>query len=168
MEWQTLSASESETLERAAELGRVLKPGDAVSLTGPLGAGKTLFCRGLARALGYAGPVTSPSYALVHEYAGAIPIYHLDLYRLALGADWEEIGIDHYFGGSGICLVEWPERLPAGRAVFTWRIDLTSVDATRRHLRLSAAGRFTDPVFSGWSRAQTGPPAPATPETYRP
>lgn len=111
-----LSTSESDTLAIAAEFAARLEPGDAVALRGPLGAGKTLFARGAARALGYAGPVSSPSYALVHEYAGKVPVYHMDLYRLAPGADWEEIGLAHYLEGPGICLVEWPERLPPGYA----------------------------------------------------
>src|SRR5690606_14876662 len=104
-----LSSSESETLAVAREFAATLKAGDAVALRGPLGAGKTLFAGGVARALGYEGPVSSPSYALVHEYAGRVPVYHMDLYRLASGADWEEIGLAHYLEGQGICLIEWPE-----------------------------------------------------------
>ena len=80
--------------------------------------------RGLARGLGYAGDVHSPSYALIHEYPGGpLPLFHMDLYRLAPGADWEEIGLEHYFQQGGICLVEWPERLPADFP-FTVRIEL--------------------------------------------
>ncbi len=115
-----ISRSEDETLAIAAEFAATLKAGDAVALHGDLGAGKTLFSRGVARALGYDGPVSSPSYALVHEYSGRVPVYHMDLYRLAPGSDWEEIGLAHYLdpstssggAGRGICLVEWPERLP--------------------------------------------------------
>lgn len=107
------SASEADTLAIAAAFAATLNPGDAVALRGSLGAGKTLFSRGVARALGYEGPVSSPSYALVHEYEGEVPVYHMDLYRLAPGADWEEIGLSHYLEGHGICLVEWPERLPS-------------------------------------------------------
>jgi tRNA threonylcarbamoyladenosine biosynthesis protein TsaE len=122
-----LSRSESETLALAAEFAATLRAGDVVALRGPLGAGKTLFSRGVARALGHEGPVSSPSYALVHEYEGRLPIYHMDLYRLAPGSDWEEIGLDHYLDGRGVCLVEWPERLPAGhdgRGTFTHVVTL--------------------------------------------
>ena len=106
-----LSGSEEETLAWAEAFATTLRPGDTVALSGDLGAGKTVVSRGLARGLGFAGPVHSPSYALVHEYPGArLPLFHMDLYRLAPGADWEEIGLDHYFSPEGVCLVEWPER----------------------------------------------------------
>lgn len=125
---ETLSHSEDETLALAAVFAAGLKPGDTVALRGPLGAGKTLFSRGVARGLGYDGPVSSPSYALVHEYAGRVPVYHMDLYRLAPGADWEEIGLSHYLDGRGICLVEWPERLPEGWSPFTHEVMLEPAD----------------------------------------
>ncbi|HLU69595.1 MAG TPA: tRNA (adenosine(37)-N6)-threonylcarbamoyltransferase complex ATPase subunit type 1 TsaE [Fibrobacteria bacterium] len=127
-----LSRSESETLALAADFAATLRPGDVVALRGPLGAGKTLFSRGVARALGYEGPVSSPSYALIHEYDGRQPVYHMDLYRLADGADWEEIGLGHYLHGDGICLVEWPERLPPdadGGSPFTHEVTLSLVNA---------------------------------------
>jgi tRNA threonylcarbamoyladenosine biosynthesis protein TsaE len=129
-----LSSSESQTLAIAADFAATLKPGDAVALRGPLGAGKTLFAGGVARALGYSGPVSSPSYALVHEYAGKVPVYHMDLYRLAPGSDWEEIGLSHYLDGKGICLIEWPERLPEGWSPFTHEVALEPVGETGRQI----------------------------------
>jgi tRNA threonylcarbamoyladenosine biosynthesis protein TsaE len=131
-----LSSSESQTLAIAAEFAATLRPGDAVALRGPLGAGKTLFAGGVARALGYDGPVSSPSYALVHEYAGKVPVYHMDLYRLAPGADWEEIGLSHYLDGKGICLIEWPERLPAGWNPFTHEVTLEPEGETVRKVTI--------------------------------
>jgi tRNA threonylcarbamoyladenosine biosynthesis protein TsaE len=131
-----LSSSESQTLALAAEFAATLKPGDAVALRGPLGAGKTLFAGGVARALGYMGPVSSPSYALVHEYAGKVPVYHMDLYRLAPGADWEEIGLSHYLDGKGICLIEWPERLPEGWSPFTHEVTLEPEGDTGRNVSI--------------------------------
>jgi tRNA threonylcarbamoyladenosine biosynthesis protein TsaE len=135
-----LSSSESQTLAIAADFAATLKPGDAVALRGPLGAGKTLFAGGVARALGYSGPVSSPSYALVHEYAGKVPVYHMDLYRLAPGSDWEEIGLSHYLDGKGICLIEWPERLPDGWSPFTHEVtlepDIDGVGETGRKVEI--------------------------------
>jgi tRNA threonylcarbamoyladenosine biosynthesis protein TsaE len=143
-----LSSSEARTLAIAAEFAATLKPGDAVALRGPLGAGKTLFAGGVARALGYSGPVSSPSYALVHEYEGKIPVYHMDLYRLAPGADWEEIGLSHYLEGKGICLIEWPERLlPASAGTglgwnpFTHEVTLEPEGETGRKLTVRETGR---------------------------
>ena len=131
-----LSYSEADTLAIAAAFAAGLKPGDAVALHGPLGAGKTLFSRGVARALGYEGPVSSPSYALVHEYEGRVPVYHMDLYRLAPGSDWEEIGLAHYLDGRGICLVEWPERLPPGWNPFTHEVTLEAAGETERKVTI--------------------------------
>ena len=133
---EIISHSESETLAQAEVFGTTLKPGDVVAFKGPLGAGKTLFCRGVVKALGYSGLVNSPTYALVHEYAGRIPIYHMDLYRLAPGADWEEIGLGHYLNGEGVCLIEWPERLPEDRRRFTHVVELDVVGETERRIRI--------------------------------
>lgn len=133
---KSISHSEEETLAHAAAFAETLKPGDVVALHGPLGAGKTLFCRGVARALGYEGLVNSPTYALVHEYRARIPLYHMDLYRLAPGADWEEIGLEHYLDGQGVCLIEWPERLPSGRQRFTCSVELKVTGETERQIRV--------------------------------
>ena len=131
-----ISHSETETLTHAATFAASLRPGDIVALKGPLGAGKTLFCRGVVHALGYEGLVNSPTYALVHEYAGRIPVYHMDLYRLAPGADWEEIGMSHYLDGGGVCLIEWPERLPPDRQRFTYVVELEVVGETERRIKI--------------------------------
>lgn len=130
-----LSRSEDETLAWAQAYAASLLPGDTIALSGDLGAGKTVVSRGLARGLGYAGDVHSPSYALIHEYPGGrLPLFHMDLYRLAPGADWEEIGLDHYFQQRGVCLIEWPERLP-GDFPFTVRIALEAGGETERRIR---------------------------------
>ena len=131
-----ISNSENETLAMAADFAASLKPGDVIALEGPLGAGKTLFCRGVVKALGYAGLVNSPTYALVNEYAGRIPVYHMDLYRLAEGADWEEIGLGHYLNGDGICLIEWPERLPRERRRFTHSVKLEVAGESQREIHI--------------------------------
>lgn len=132
-----LSDSEQSTLEWAVAFSERLTSGQTVALSGNLGAGKTVVSRGIARGLGFTGNVHSPSYALVHEYPGArLPLFHMDLYRLKAGADWEEIGLDHYFQQGGICLVEWPERLPADQ-IFTYRIDIQSEGDDTRRIRVT-------------------------------
>lgn len=97
-------------------LGRLLMPGSFIALTGELGSGKTQFVRGVATGLGIDGtvPVTSPTFTLLNEYRqGRLTLYHFDLYRLSGGDDAAELGFDEYFHGSGVCLVEWAERLGA-------------------------------------------------------
>src|SRR5438874_11606240 len=101
------TASPEETRELGASVGSVLRPGDVVSLTGDLGAGKTTFVQGAARALGVEDPVLSPTFTLVREYRGRIPIYHLDIYRLDRMQDVLDLGFEELVGRRAIVFVEW-------------------------------------------------------------
>ena len=97
----------------ASNFATRLQPGDVVCLTGDLGAGKTVFTRGVARGLGYADAVTSPTFALMHVYEGGrLPVYHFDLYRLNNADDLESVGCEEYIQGTGVCIFEWAERAP--------------------------------------------------------
>ena len=105
------SMSESETEEIGYKLGTEANAFDVYCLKGELGAGKTVFVRGFARGLGYVGAVTSPTFTLVNEYEGGrLPLFHFDLYRIHEPVDLESIGWDDYVNGSGVVIVEWPER----------------------------------------------------------
>ena len=105
------SFSEEETYRIGKELAKQAKPGDIVALKGDLGVGKTVFARGFAAGLGIEGPVSSPTFTFVICYAqGRLPLYHFDLYRIADPDELDEIGYEEFFYGSGVCLVEWPER----------------------------------------------------------
>lgn len=107
--WQVRICSPEEMGRLGERLGRLLKPGAVVCLSGQLGAGKTVFTQGLARGLGVAGYVTSPTFTLLHEYQGRCPVYHLDVYRLDDPAEFAELGFQDYLGGDGVAVVEWPE-----------------------------------------------------------
>jgi tRNA threonylcarbamoyladenosine biosynthesis protein TsaE len=98
----------------AKALGGKLKAGDIIALEGELGAGKTVFVQGLAAGLGTDPgiPVTSPSYPLVHEYPGPVPLYHLDFYRLNQKESVLGLGLEEYFEGGGVTAVEWAEKFP--------------------------------------------------------
>jgi tRNA threonylcarbamoyladenosine biosynthesis protein TsaE len=101
-----------EAMEALGEcLGRLLRPGDVVSLSGDLGAGKTVFTKGIARGLGSADPVTSPTFTIVHEYRGRCPLFHMDVYRLDDPAELLDLGFDEYAGGEGVVVIEWGDRL---------------------------------------------------------
>lgn len=110
MEYITHSPEETEAV--GAALGRSLKPGTVIAYRGGLGAGKTAFTRGLAKGLGAAEPVTSPTYTIVNEYlSGRIPLFHFDMYRLASADDLFDIGWEDYLDRGGVCAVEWSENV---------------------------------------------------------
>ena len=110
MEFLTNSPEETERV--GAALGKILKPGTVLAYRGDLGAGKTAFTRGLARGLGYAEPVTSPTYTIVNEYLGGrLPLFHFDMYRLASSDDLWDIGWEDYLDRNGIAAVEWSENV---------------------------------------------------------
>ena len=107
-----LSNSPAETEAVGAALGAILAPGTVIAYRGDLGAGKTAFTRGLARGLGYAEPVTSPTYTIVNEYLGGrLPLFHFDMYRLASSDDLWDIGWEDYLERGGVCAVEWSENV---------------------------------------------------------
>ena len=107
-----LTNSPEETERIGAALGRVLPAGTIIAYRGDLGAGKTAFTRGLARGLGYAEPVTSPTYTIVNEYLGGrLPLFHFDMYRLGSSDDLWDIGWEDYLDRNGICAVEWSENV---------------------------------------------------------
>jgi tRNA threonylcarbamoyladenosine biosynthesis protein TsaE len=130
-----VTSSPEETAALAADLAVRLEAGDVVAVSGDLGAGKTTFVRGAARALGVTGPVSSPTFTLGHRYAASTPVAHLDLYRVT-GLSAEEWGdLEPYFDDA-VVFVEWPEHagdwLPNPRAVVT----LGHVDRSHRSVSI--------------------------------
>lgn len=101
--------SAKETEQFAREYARALRPGDVVLLHGEMGAGKTVFVKGLAKGLGIAEEVTSPTYAYMNDYGGKL--YHFDCYRLSCGAQAEALGLCDLFYAGGICVIEWSENI---------------------------------------------------------
>jgi len=99
--------NEGKTKALARAFAARLAAGDIVALIGDLGAGKTTFVQGLAEGLGIDGPVTSPTFALVNQYSGRLPLYHFDVYRLDHPSQLEDIGYEEYFYGDGVSVIEW-------------------------------------------------------------
>ena len=104
--------NEAETFREGEKLGRCLSSGDIVALRGGLGAGKTVFIRGLAAGLGVASVVSSPTFTIVNEHTGVIPLFHFDLYRIGGENELFDIGWDDYLARDGVCAVEWSEKIP--------------------------------------------------------
>ena len=122
MEHLTHSAAETEAL--GCRLGCTLAPGTVIAYRGGLGMGKTAFTRGLARGLGCAGRVTSPTFTIVNEYDGATPLFHFDMYRLGSSDELFDIGWEDYLTRGGVCAVEWSERVDDAMPADTLWVDI--------------------------------------------
>jgi tRNA threonylcarbamoyladenosine biosynthesis protein TsaE len=124
-------------------LGILLFPGAVVALVGELGAGKTHLARAIAEGLGVGDGrvVTSPTFVLVQEYQGRLPIGHFDAYRLRSEGEFADLGAAEYFEGSGVCLVEWADRVPGCLPAEHLRIALTITGDTSRRALVEARGR---------------------------
>ena len=100
--------SPEETYEIGKKMGRAARSGEVITLSGDLGAGKTVFAQGFAAGLGINAPINSPTFTIIQEYdTGRIPLYHFDVYRIADIEEMYEIGFEEYIYGDGVCLIEW-------------------------------------------------------------
>lgn len=137
--------SHDETMTIAEKLATLLKPGDVITLEGDLGAGKTMFTKGIAKGLGVKRMVTSPTFTIVKEYEGNLPLYHMDVYRLE-DSD-EDIGFYEYFNGQGVSVVEWAQfiddYLPSERLDIT----ITFINEHSRVLRFSPKGKHFEEMI---------------------
>lgn len=142
-------ASEAETQQLGRALGEAAQPGLVVALAGNLGAGKTRFVQAAAEGLDVPREaVNSPTFVLIHEYEGRLPVYHFDTYRLSDIDEFLELGADDYMCGDGVCFIEWADRmaevLPRDRLSITFEI---TGELTRR-VTLAAGGRVSQSVLN--------------------
>lgn len=118
-----LSAASAEEMRRlGAQLAQELQPGDCVVLIGELGVGKTTFVQGLAQGLGVAEPVRSPTFILMREYRGKVPLYHFDAYRIKNSDELREIGFEETVRSQGITVIEWGEKAAGLLPDKCWRV----------------------------------------------
>lgn len=130
-----ISSSEKETEAIAEEYAAGIKPGEVVCLYGDLGAGKTQFVKGFVKAFGLTGnEVNSPTFTIINEYNGSIPVYHFDCYRLEHEEQALEIGAEEYFYGNGVCIIEWPERILGVLPDSRKEIQLKHIAKNRREI----------------------------------
>jgi len=127
-------------MELARYLGELALPGTVLVLEGPLGAGKTSFVQGLARGLKITAVVNSPTYTIVKEYSGRLPLYHFDLYRLEEAEELWELGLDEYLSSGGICALEWGERAAELLPLERLNIRFEPRGETDRYLSLKPIG----------------------------
>ena len=134
------SESPEETQRLGTGLGRLAQPGDLFMLVGGLGAGKTCLTQGIAWGLGIDGYATSPTFVVINQYLGRLPLYHIDLYRLDSIEEVIDLGLDDYLYGNGICVVEWADKamnvLPPEHLL----VEINYVSDTVRNLVLNPSG----------------------------
>ena len=143
-----LSHSEQETEQLGEQVARRLPRGTVIAYTGELGTGKTAFTRGLARGLGCRGRVTSPTFTIVNEYEGDIPLFHFDLYRLGSSDELFDIGWEDYLSRGGVCAVEWSENVEdALQDAIRVTIEKDADEPDTRHITITGGPRFEDPCL---------------------
>ncbi|MBU0926295.1 MAG: tRNA (adenosine(37)-N6)-threonylcarbamoyltransferase complex ATPase subunit type 1 TsaE [Spirochaetes bacterium] len=120
-------------------IGRAAVARTVIAFRGGLGAGKTAMCRGIARGLGVAEPVTSPTYTLINEYSGALPFYHFDAYRLSSAEELNQLDASRYFYGDGVCAVEWSERVSEAIPDSAVVVELIPEDDGSRTVRIQGS-----------------------------
>lgn len=127
-----ITKSREETIKFAEEYGKTLRGGDVLLLDGDMGAGKTVFTKGIALALGISDEITSPTYAYLNDYDGKL--YHYDCYRLSSGEDAEALGLTEYFYGNGVCVVEWSENIADVLPDNCKRVKIEKIDLNTRKI----------------------------------
>ena len=148
-------SSRSATESLGKTLGRCLEGGEVLALCGELGAGKTALVRGIAAGLGTPpAAVSSPTFILIHEYQGRLPLIHIDLYRLRSEADADAIGVTEYFNGTAVTAVEWADRFPALFPQDRLEVELTHRSPATRDARLSAHGPQSFRLLSRLKKAR--------------
>ncbi|MCL6519083.1 MAG: tRNA (adenosine(37)-N6)-threonylcarbamoyltransferase complex ATPase subunit type 1 TsaE [Armatimonadetes bacterium] len=140
----TYSSEETELL--GEQIGRALQPGVVVALIGELGAGKTTLTKGIARGLGVTDLVHSPTFTLIHEHKGRVPVYHFDLYRLESHEEMEDLDYESYFRGEGVTIIEWAEKIPGILPSDRLEIRISEKNSTRR-FDLIATGTQSEEVL---------------------
>jgi len=146
---QIVTESAGETEEIGRQLGEELKPGDVIALYGDLGTGKTVVVKGIASSLGVEGKVGSPSFTIVSEYEGRIPLYHIDLFRLSGVEEILRIGYEEYVYGDGVCAVEWAEKMKRLLPERRLDIKLYHMGGNRRKIEVIPCRMRTVPMSRG-------------------
>lgn len=143
------SRSAAETRKLGKKLGAVLKGGEIIGLTGDLGAGKTCFVRGAAEGLGVGKEawIRSPTFTLVNEYDGRLPVYHIDLYRIGSAQELEELNLREYLYADGASFIEWFEKMPAAEVDEWLGVHFEHAGDNERTITFAAHGERYEQVL---------------------
>ena len=154
--FRVISHSAAQTRSWAKRLGKFLDGGEIIGLTGELGSGKTCFVRGLAEGLevGKEVWVRSPSFTLINEYEGRLPLFHIDLFRLSDAAEIEDLDLREYLFSRGVSAIEWFDHLPGGDLEEYLHVDLEHVDPRARWLTFTAHGSGYEEMLDRLTRGR--------------
>lgn len=154
MDFQIETVSPLETQNLAKDLASLLSAGDIISLTGDLGAGKTCFTQGLAKGLGIKEHITSPTFNLIKEYQGRLPLYHFDIFRLERLEDMFDLGYEDYFYGCGVTVIEWGMRISSLLPDGYVEIELRRLEEeNRRRLIVRPHGKMWKGKVKEWLKS---------------
>jgi tRNA threonylcarbamoyladenosine biosynthesis protein TsaE len=155
-----ISHSPAQTYRLGIRLGQCLWAGDLICLEGDLGSGKTCLAQGIGQGMGIELPITSPTFILIAEYhtsQNALPLYHIDLYRLGDAAgEALAIGLEDYIYGDGVCLIEWAERARAALPEERLWVTLSHVDISKRGIMMQASGARYDDILKAFRKTAFG------------
>src|SRR5690625_4797371 len=143
--YEIISGSEMKTKEIAARIAKNLRKGDMITLEGELGVGKTTFTKGIAEGLEVTRTVTSPTFTIVKQYKGTLPLYHMDAYRLENSE--EDIGFDEYFDGDGVCVVEWAQFIEDFLPEERLAIHISYLESEKRKLIFRPIGTYYETMI---------------------
>ena len=130
------TSSAEETITLGEKIGRLLKKGDIIAMQGTLAAGKTTITKGIAKALGITDTITSPTFCLISEYQGSMPLYHMDVYRLDGTEDFINLGTDDMLYGDGVSIIEWSEKIMNELPSNTIVLKITPQDDGKRLIEI--------------------------------
>ena len=135
MQYRTKTVTD--TIRLGQMIGRLLQAGDVLALQGALAAGKTQLTKGIAQGLDIFEPVTIPTFTIISEYYGRLPLYHMDVYRLGTPEEFLDLGIDDMLYGQGVCIIEWSEKVMSELPASTIRIEISVQEDSSRTVTLT-------------------------------
>ena len=137
--YETTTYSVNDTIKLGELLGAFVDTGDVLLISGDLGAGKTVLTKGVVKGLGSDDVARSPTFVIVAEYAARIPIYHMDLYRLSESTIFDNMFLEEYIYGDGVCIVEWPNQMSDMFPQYSIKIQINYVDEEIRHIKIQGS-----------------------------
>jgi tRNA threonylcarbamoyladenosine biosynthesis protein TsaE len=151
-----ISHSEEQTRRLGARLGLLLSGGEVIGLQGELGTGKTRWIQGVGAGLGVSEPITSPTFTLISEHVGRLPLYHIDLYRISEPTEALALGLEDYLYGRGVCCIEWAERVKAVLPAERLWIALRHFDETKRGITMQGEGPRYEALLAAFKKSAFG------------